>query len=317
MNCNISVCVPYGVLNYEDSKKLEFITDKSVLNTLKKVKKFWKDISKEEKKELIKLSSKVCLESITDPYFLTTNAWMGLIFLAANFMPPKISIPVKITSLAVSGLMVAGGIVYIVHTTKREVVNSDIYLNWENNLNEEKLKLFNKVIKNDESFNRFICKISNTFINTAVMAPNNLLYEKDLIEMWLDAKEKEIKEAIESGASSETIEEMKKFVCPVRGKYFTKDQLVPYENYHSELEKLVLEKIKNREKYLEIQLINDGLRALLSTCESNRDNVFCQKLAAIELFCLKNNLPDRIASHATNYLKKEYKTNYKKIYSIK
>ncbi len=59
--------------------------------------------------------------------------------------------------------------------------------------------VFNKVIKNDESFNRFICKISNTFINTAVMAPNNLLYEKDLIEMWLDAKEKEIKEAIENG----------------------------------------------------------------------------------------------------------------------
>lgn len=320
MIVSVQLCVPAGVLDRKNDKRLNHLMDKSTLATIKRVIEFWKSLSENDKKEVLNIGSRCFLDFLKKPEVLCLagTATASAVALTTCAVPPAAKVPLAVTGALAGTCVVIGGVTYVLYNVNEKVITSNIYINWKKSLQKEKYKIFKKAIKESGEFDKFICPISKTFIIDPVKPKNveplyQCAYEKSLIEAWLGLKEKELKKAIDDGASEEALEKIRETFSPNRGPYFTRNDLVIYETYNFELEKKIIEFMKKGEKCLHDSLVESGLKALKETCEENRDIIFSMKSTAIQLFCLKNNLPDRIAENACAEFRKTYHKEIKKL----
>lgn len=193
------------------------------------------------------------------------------------------SVPGALTGAKIGGCagFTLGIAVSSIHVTI-QIRQSDHYIRWKTQALQDKVyPLFQDFLKQDEQFQDLICPISFALPVVPVKSPNGHVYEKASIEKWLLSNPDN--------------------PCPLRGKSFTKSDLV-YDQKH-------LNKIIKRAKELLNQKLNphvgEGLRALNESLTSNRFAVFQGEHAMVAKEAFDKGLtPDQFASLSKDVYKR-------------
>lgn len=155
------------------------------------------------------------------------TCFMGIF---GGFIVALISIPMSVTLGIASGAL--GGLI----KSKLTLQADPTYLDWVKQQTSQNMyeayKEYLHLYLSDQA-DDFLCPISQDFPVIPFISPNGHVYDKEAIFMWLDSKEREIyikaKQLDESGYDNDHIEiacdRIKATVCPMRGPYFTKEQL--------------------------------------------------------------------------------------------
>ncbi len=305
------IVIPVGIID-SDKKKFDFYNDKSLIGTVKKIKKFWSDLSENDKNIIVtKIKKSISNNSLP----ITGMAIIGTTEIAVGAAVASVN-PLKGACLAASGcahiaIGLAVGTIFVVvdlkNSSKLELIKK-----WKESEQGE-YGFFERIIAGDPRFDRLKCGINHKLIHDPVMAPNGVLYERSAIQSWLFRKNEELKEAIESKANIETLEEIKKNFCPLRSGYFTKENLVKYKKYNLDLEKLLKTKISELQENLENDLAYECLNALRKVCVQERENEYHMSCGIIHHFCKENNLPMIISTNAQDAFYYLYKKDIEQI----
>lgn len=157
------------------------------------------------------------------------------------------------------GMSIGGGIGFFVggiyiknNVTKKinlQIFTSEHYIKWRANAVIQKVfPIFKNFLDLDKQFEDFFCPISQDLIISPMRAPDGRTYEKEMIEIYLDVASKNNPE--------------KKCESPIRGKGFSKSELVFDLSY---CQKLLL---KTNEVYKMVKqigadnVLKNGLKAV-------------------------------------------------------
>lgn len=184
---------------------------------------------------------------------------------------------------AVSGMIAA-----CVQTTV--LIKCDVsYQEW---VAEQKLMLrYESYIEYIHAYNtnarELLCPISQDFPQIPVRSPNGHIYDKSSIEEYLDRKERSMQHTLmvmkNEGHSDEEIqqyhEELKTFICPFRGPYFTKDQLVYDRSFSLQMRRklsAVIDEMALEERHKAI-----GMEILIASLKKTDNMIMAQKIALL------------------------------------
>jgi len=135
--------------------------------------------------------------------------------------------------------------------------------------------------------NEFFCPITHDFPIIPSRCPNGFIYDFEAITQHLDRCEDRIARTIssmrEQGCAQHEIDEevrvLKAHVCPSRGPYYTKAQLVHEPQFAITLRQKLVDFISNRDDIL--PHIRIGLEALITSLKLSHNVILSQKIAAL------------------------------------
>lgn len=135
--------------------------------------------------------------------------------------------------------------------------------------------------------NEFFCPISGDFPKVPCRCPNGYIYDRASIEEYLDRKEQYIafrmsainEMDIEVERRAQALQELQSTVCPFRGSYYTKEELV----YDPNFARVLRQKLSNfiDEQPMLDRQIAIGLGALITSLKRTENLIKSQKVAIL------------------------------------
>lgn len=172
---------------------------------------------------------------------MTTSVGVGSLIGCVGLAGGPIGLVAGVAAGAGLGFVVGG--IYIKHKITKNIkirlFTSDHYIKWRTEAITTKIyPIFKNFVDTDKEFEDFLCPITSDIISSPMRAPDGNTYEKEKIEEYLDGITKDPTVLCQS---------------PLRGKSFSKSQLVFDYNY---CQKLI---IKTQEVYEKISNMKDNL----------------------------------------------------------
>lgn len=171
-----------------------------------------------------------------------------------------------------------------------EIDKDNTYIIWKTacidrnkyNAYKEKIKLI------FPSCEDFICPISNDFPLIPVVSPNRHVYDYETITAWLNHKTEEERQLVASfseqaclGCIRSAIDTARMNVCPMRGPYFTKEQLLYSYEFVTNLRNKLENYLQNQHCENRDPEVVAGLNAYLNTINSNSRMILVQRINAV------------------------------------
>lgn len=218
----------------------------------------------------------MCLSAKTVASCTTVGAVVGAVGVGLIFKAPK-------TGAAIGGVLGFGVGVYLaIESMDVLIEESTYYAEWkEEAIQKETFKAFKDFISAHPDLQDLIDYHSGEIPTCPVICPNGHKYDRCWIEEWLDKQDEKINEEIEGENRANVIKSLRENICPLRGRPYTKDQLVYDHHRVKEIVDAINGVLKLGIDSLEQETIIVGLNALADSIRQNRNSIIAQTTVAL------------------------------------
>lgn len=197
---------------------------------------------------------------------------------------------------------------------KIKFMSSDKYKTWAMEARKTDVyPVYKKIIEGDQRFDSFICPLSMDLICIPVYAPDGRIYEQSSIAEWIQIKEVQMKQVIESGGTKEQINAkinaIRGTLSPIRAKVqsFTVEDLRYYPEYFIRLDKVAKDKISEMENDETKRVFQEAMMAIKASHLEDKKNIIKMQMSEIMMYVMNNNLNPKISTNACLKLNEEVK----------